>query len=326
MFCFVTGGTGLVGNNVIRCLLQNGHSVRALIREGSGSRALAGLDVETVIGDIRDADSVRSAARNVDVVINAAADLHIGWTRIEQARSINVAGTQNLLDAAMEQTARFIHVSSVDALAAAASEERPVDEQTPIQPKVPCTYVLTKREAEDRVTAAIENGLDAVIVNPGFMLGPWDWKPSSGRMLISVATSFTPIAPRGGMSGCDVRDVAAAIVAITTGSPQHRRYILAGENMRYYDAWRLFARITGGKPPFRRMRPEMAKLIGAVGDLWTNISGRETDINSAMLTMSRLFNYYDSNRAFSEFGYQSRPFESTVRDAWKWLQEHHRIG
>ena len=323
MLFLVAGGTGLVGNNVIRALLTDGHQVRALVRSTSDPRSLEGLEVEWALGDVRDADSVRKAANGVDVVIHAAADLHIGWTGMERCRAVNVEGTKNMVQAAKSQNAKFVHVSSVDALSA-AENHRPVNEETPVSQKVPCTYVVTKRQAEDVVLSEINKGLDAVIVNPGFMLGPWDWKPSSGRMLLTVATSFTPIAPPGGMSACDVRDVASAIVRISLRNDlAHRRYILAGENITYFDAWRLFARITGGRPPFKAMRPVMAKLIGLVGDAWTMVSRSETDINSAMLQMSRQFNYYDSTRAREEVGYQSRPFEITVRDAWDWLQMHH---
>ena len=116
---------------------------------------------------------------------------------MEQDRAVNVQGTQNVAAAALEAGARMLHVSSVDALGV-GHRDAPADEDSSREGKIPCTYVVTKREAEAVVRSYIDRGLDAVIVNPGFMLGPWDWKPSSGRMLLEVATRFTPLgADRG---------------------------------------------------------------------------------------------------------------------------------
>ena len=81
------------------------------------------------------------------------------------------------------------------------------------------------------------------------MLGPWDWKPSSGRMLLSVARHWKPMAPTGGMSGCDVREVARGTLAAADRGQTGRRYILAGENLSYLAAWKLFARVAGRPGP-----------------------------------------------------------------------------
>jgi dihydroflavonol-4-reductase len=316
----VTGATGLVGNNLVRQILERGGTVRALVRSEGVPDCLAGLAVETARGDIRDAESVERAARGVRCVLHAAADTHIGWHHLERQRQINVTGSRNVGLAARAAGARMIHVSSVDALPDSL-DGRPVDEETPDRCKVPCTYVVTKREAEQAVRALMQDGLDAVIVNPGFMLGPWDWKPSSGRMLLAIARVRIPAAPRGGMSGCDVRDVASGILnAATRGRPGHR-YILAGENISYFDAWRMFARIVGHPPGPSYLIPSWINgLSGRLGDLWARVSGNETDVNSAMIQMSQRFHYYCSDRARRELGYQPRPFEESARDAWEWLR------
>lgn len=319
----VTGATGLLGNNLVRQLLAQGKRVRVLARETSSRRPLAGLDVERVIGDVTQAESVRAAMRDVRCVIHAAADTHIGWRDLERQRLINVQGTLNTAAAAREFGARLVHVSSVDALAAAATPQQLVDESTPDACKLPCTYVVTKRQAEQEVRRQIELGLDAVIVNPGFMLGPWDWKPSSGRMLLSLSKGWTPAAPVGGMSGCDARDVAQATIAAAERAPTGRNFILAGENLSYLSAWRLFAREAGRPVPLFRMGPLVRYAIGYGGDLWARVSGQERDINSAMLRMSGMYHYYSSDLARRELGYASRPFTETVRDAWQWLREYH---
>ena len=321
MTFLVTGATGLVGNNVVRPLLERGQAVRVLVRRESDPRPLQGLDVERVWGDVRDAAAVRQACQGVSVVVHSAAIVHFGWTGLELQRAVNVQGTEHVAAAALEAGARMLHVSSIDALGV-GSRDAPADEDSPREGKIPCTYIVTKREAEAVVRGYIKRGLDAVIVNPGFMLGPWDWKPSSGRMLLEVATRFTPLAPTGGLTSCDVRDVVDGLLAACEKAPAGRQFILAGENLTYQQIWCLFAEVSGGRKPWFRAGPLMRFLGGYGGDLWGRITGREPDVNSAAVRMSSLFHYYSSARAVAELDYRTRPFRQSVADAWAWFVEH----
>ncbi|MBP87682.1 MAG: HpnA protein [Planctomycetaceae bacterium] len=319
MTTLVTGATGLVGNNVVRLLLERGEAVRVLARETSDSRPLEGLDVEVARGDVRDGDSVREAAEGIDRVVHSAAVIHIGWTGLKTQREVNVEGTRNVAIAATAAGAKMVHVSSVDALGVGSRDE-PANEYPPFEGKILCTYVITKREAEAVLLEQVERGLDATIVNPGLMFGPWDWKPSSGRMMLEVARRFTPLAPKGGCTVCDVRDVAAGIVSALDSGQTGRRYILGGSHLTYFDMWKLFATVSRGKAPIGRAGPLMRIAAGCFGDAITMITGREPDVNSAAIGMSNLYHYYSSARAEQELGYTTRDLEGTVKDAWAWFQ------
>jgi dihydroflavonol-4-reductase len=317
----VTGATGLVGNNVVRLLLDRENSVRVLVRDGSDPRPLDGLNVDTLHGDIRDTAAICSACEGVSTVIHCAAHVHIGWTDLELQREINVHGTVQVADAARQAGARLIHVSSVDALGL-GTRDHPADEETPLTRSVPCPYVITKREAESEVLQRVAEGLDAVIVNPGYMLGPWDWKPSSGRMLLGVARGGTFISPRGVNAVCDVRDIADGILAAVERGKTGRRYILSGESLSYLELWRIMADVTGARRPICRSGPLFMLAVGAWGDLRTRFTGREGDVNSASVAMSSLARYYSSARAEAELGYRSRPPHESVADAWDWFQRY----
>jgi dihydroflavonol-4-reductase len=317
----VTGATGLLGNNVVRQLVQQGHHVRVLVRASPPIASLAGLDVELVAGDVTDCEAVQRAVQGTRYVIHAAGDLHIGRLHLERQRRVNVQGTAHVAQSARSAGARLVHVSTVDVLPA-SRDGAPVNEQTTGDPKDDNTYIRTKREAEQVVDDQQRRGLDAVIVHPGFMLGPWDWKPSSGRMLLSVARHWKPAAPTGGMSGCDVREVARATLTAAKTAPAGRHYILAGENLSYLAAWKLFARVAGRPGPLIPAGPLVRVVAGRAGDFWGRISGNEPDVNSAMIRMSRLRHYYDSQRAIDELGYRTPPFEGAVRAAWSWFREH----
>jgi dihydroflavonol-4-reductase len=215
----------------------------------------------------------------------------------------------------------MVHVSTVDTLGV-GSRRQSSDESTPPGGKVACSYVVTKLEAEQAVLGAVEQGLDAVVVNPGFLIGPWDWKPSSGRMLLDVARRFTPVSPIGGATFCDARDVATGVVAALDRGATGRRYILGGHCLTYLDAWRLFRQAAGGKGPWFRAGPGMRWIAAAAADLWTKLTGREPLLNSAAIGMSSLFHFYSSARAESELGYRCRPLGESVADAWEWFQRY----
>jgi dihydroflavonol-4-reductase len=277
------------------------------------------LEVEVVTGDVSDAESVRRAMAGISSVVHSAAQVHIGWTGLESQRAINVEGTRNVATAARAAGARVVHVSSVDALGV-GSPDLPADEDSPREGKVPCSYVITKRESEQVFLDEVERGLDGVVVNPGLMFGPWDWKPSSGRMLLEVARRFTPFAPKGGCTMCDVRDVAAGILAALDRGVAGRRYILGGQNLTYFELWKRIARVSGGSAPICRAGPLLRIIGGRGGDLIGKITGREPDVNSAAVGMSNLFHYYSIARAERELGYVVRPLEESIADAWSWFQ------
>jgi dihydroflavonol-4-reductase len=321
--CLVTGATGLVGNNVVRLLADRGVPVRVLVRPDGprNDRALAGLPVERVEATLDDDESLVRAVDGAAVVVHAAAIVHIGWQRLDEMRAVNLEGARRVAVAARRCGARLVHVSAIDALGRNA-DGRLTDEETPAGGWVECPYVVTKREAEATVLAEIDRGLDAVIVNPVYMLGPWDWKPSSGRMLLEVAGGLGVLAPGGSNDFVDARDVAAGILSAIDRGRTGRRYILGGHRRTYLEAWQLFARVTAARIPRRNVPPMLARCVGRCGDLWGRITGREPDVNSAAVEMSLLDHVSSCRRAEGELGYRYRPLEETVRDAWDWFLTH----
>lgn len=316
----VTGATGLLGNNLVRELLARGESVRVLSRTRSDPRPLEGLDVERAAGDIRDAVSVNAACKGMDAVIHCAGHVHIGWSQQEEHEAINVGGARHVAEAALAAGARLVHVSSVNALGIGMLAQ-PATEDDPLPGITPCHYPVTKRKGDEAVLEAVARGLQASIVHPGFMLGPWDWKPSSGRMLLEVAKGV-PLAPVGAHTVCDVRDVAAGAIAAAQAAHSGRRYILAGHNLTYWQSWKLMAKLIGGRGPFFPAGP-INRWIGAWwGDRKFRRTGIEPELNSAAIAMSCQQHCFSSARAQKELGYQIRPLEETVRDAWEWFREH----
>lgn len=319
----VTGATGFVGNNVVRMLLDRGMRVRVLVRpHGSGvDRALAGLPIDMLAGSLHDEGFLQHGCEGAALVVHTAAMVHIGRRHRDEMWKVNVDGTRHVARAARNAHARLVHVSSVDAIGL-RTDGQPADEDTPPGGLHECPYVTTKREAEAVVMAAVDEGLDAVIVNPVYMLGPWDWKPSSGRMLLEVAAGRGTFAPPGSNDFVDVRDVANGILLAATQGRTGRRYILGGHRRSYLEAWKAFAEVAGRMPPLALAPPAAVRVAGLVGDLAGLFMKREPDLNSAAAASSLLPHNFSSARACQELGYRYRAFETTVHDAYAWFVEH----
>jgi dihydroflavonol-4-reductase len=314
----VTGATGLLGNNIVRALVDAGEQVRVLARATSDSRPLEGLPIEKAEGDIRDAASIARACQDVQVVIHAAGHVHIGWTQLEQHRAINVEGSRGVAVAARQAGARMVHVSGINALGLGRLAE-PADEETALPGIVQCPYVVTKRESEMAVLAEVERGLDAVIVNPGCMFGPWDWKPSSGKMLLAV-TKFAPIYPTGAVTFGDARDVAAGVINAATRGRTGERYILGGHNFSYLDAWTQMAKLVGRRGPISPMGPMFRAVAVPVLNVHRWLTGSEGDANAAILMMGRQEHCFSSRKAESELGFRVRAFAETLADTLAWFR------
>ena len=209
----VTGASGLLGAALVRGLLEKGVRVRALYN--SNTKALEGIDVEPMKADVTDPAALERAFDGADVVVHSAAYVSIDPREAGTTYRINVDGTKNVIDAVKKKRVkRMVHVSSVHALKQDPLD-RPLDEERPLEDaKDASPYERSKAEAEREVLAAVGAGLDAVIVHPGGVIGPFDYKPTgSGRMLFDLGSGSLPALLPGGHDWVDSRDVASGAIA-----------------------------------------------------------------------------------------------------------------
>lgn len=324
MKVLVTGGTGFLGNNIVRKLVERGDRVAVLVRDQPPAGVFDGLDVELVRGGLTDEAVIDTAVATCDAVIHSAALIHLGWSRMEESLRANRDGTATIAEAARRHRRRLALIATVSTLPLCRDLSRNsiVDEETPLNAdndQIPCAYVVSKRASVAEVTRRLDAGLDAVIVHPGFMLGPWDWKPSSGRMVLALRDRFIPSCPTGGCSVSDVRDVADGVLAALDRGTKGRHYILAGHNVRYRELWGELAMRLGRRSPVMPLGPLARALGGGVGAIASRWSGEESELNSAALTLSSQLHWYSSARARDELGYSNRPIGLTLDDAVTWV-------
>lgn len=319
MRILLTGATGFLGNNLLHQLLAAGHQVTVTVRPSSDPRPLDGCDVEKCFADLTETSEISPFVSQQDAVIHSAALIQIGWTNLAESRRVNVLATKNLATAARRSGIRMVHVSTVDTLPLPPIGEASSEDSSGTA-KPACSYVVSKQEAEAAFLEEVKHGLDGVIVHPGFMIGPLDWKPSSGQMMLALARQYVPLAPAGGCSVADVRDVARGVRLALDKGVSGRRYILGGHNLSYLQLWTEMANVLDRRPPFGKLPDWLARTAGIVGDSIGKISSKEPPVNTAATAMGQLQHWYCSDRAEKELGYQIGPLKPALLDAWDWFK------
>lgn len=325
MTTLVTGATGLVGINLVRSLADAGQSVRALVRPSS---RIVGLDlpgVQYALGDVTDFESVRSAMTGCSRVYHAAAWVGMSPGQWNRARAVNVGGTDNVCRAALKTgVERLVHVSSIAAVGHGPID-RPANENTPWNlAGMRSPYYTTKHEAESVVRNHVASGLDAVIVNPAYIIGPWDVRPGSGRtILLCAARRLRAYPARGGTTLVDVREVIAGLRAAMDRGRRGERYIVAGESMTFHEFLSRAARIAGVEPPRRAIPfgwiylPAMlATAAHLVNPRWC------PDFNLGTLRAAYCEHYVTSAKARRELNLQHMPIDLAIADTLHWFEEN----
>ncbi len=279
----VTGATGLVGCHIMIELLSRGYNVCGLRRTTSDCSiakqvfAYYGKEslwdkIEWREANITDLLSVRDAMTNISIVCNAAAMVSFSHNEHAQMWQVNVEGTANLVSAATEANVElFCHISSIGALGH-TSDNTPINEDTPFQPDARrSVYSQSKFRQEMEVWRGIENGLKAVIVNPGVVIGPCSPTRSSG-LIAATMQRGTNFYTAGQTGYVDARDVAFAVAALIESNVRNERFILVGENSTVRNVQNIFAQNFGTTPPQRIARSwqlYVAAIACRIGEIFT---------------------------------------------------------
>ena len=318
----VTGADGFLGSNVTRALVRSGYRVRALLEPGRDTGTLSGLDVEERRGSLLDTSFRNESVQGAGAVIHTAASTAVWPGRIPSMRALNVDAALGLARAAKDAgVPAFIHVGSASSFAW-GTKERPGDETGPYgSAYLGLDYLDTKREAQESMLALDAPSFRLVVVNPTFMFGPFDSKPSSGEMILSVAKRKVPGYTSGGRSFADVRSVAAGIVAALERGRGGHCYILGGQNLNYREAFERIAAVVGAAPPKLHLPGWAALAYGAVGSAASSITKRPPKLSLPMTRVSLEGQYYDSAKAERELAYRKGSIEEAVRAAVDWFRE-----
>ena len=323
---FVTGGTGFLGYELIRQLLEGGHRVVALSRNGTLPGNLPKENVEIAVGDLDDAGALAQAMRGTSVVYHVAANVQMWTKKWDESERANVMGTRNMVQAARKAGVdRFIFTSSGSTIGKPfppTEEVVTVDEDSAYNfAALRMVYPHTKWLAEQEVLRGASEGLHAIITHPVAIFGPGDWKANVLPLFLATRTLTGLAAPNGIRTTCDVRDVATAHIVAAEKAPSGRRYILGGEYLTVRDLFTRIAHVMDGKPP-RFTLPNWA-ILGAARlmEAGASVTGRPPKVSYEMAFQSTLRARLSSQRAADELGYASRPLDQSIADMARFYRE-----
>jgi dihydroflavonol-4-reductase len=316
----VTGAAGHAGANLVRALTAQGRPVRALVH--LDRKALEGLDVEVVSGDICDPDSLLKAFEGAEVVYHLAACISIGnkpWSLME---AVNINGTGNVVEACLQcGVRRLVHFSSIHTLVDTTNDS-PVDESKPlVTSRHYPAYDRSKAAAEGEIYKGIEKGLDAVIISPTAIIGPHDYRPSHfGEALLRLANGHLPALVSGGFNWVDVRDVVEGAMRAEVAAPVGAKYILSGHWVSLRQVAKMTEELTGVKAPGSVCPMWLARVGAPFITAFDLLARRRPLYTSVSLQALRGHRHISHRKATKELDYQPRPFRQTLIDTLKWFE------
>ncbi len=331
----LTGATGLVGSHILYSLTVKGERVKATRRNNSPVKEVEKLFhfyaperandllslVEWVEADLTDYFSLEDALEDVSYVIHSAAMVSFNPMEAQRMLQVNAEGTANLANACLGRgVKKFCYVSSISSLGRHA-EGKEVDENVEWQPDDNrSAYSHSKFRAEMEVWRASKEGLPVLIVNPSLIIGPVDWKRSSGRLFYSVRKGM-PFYTTGVTGFVDVRDVAEAVLLLIKSDVVNERYILNGENLSFKEFFKKVAKALNKPAPFLKATELMTEVGWRVNHTLCALVGKAPAITKDTARASHNKAYY-SNRKFSEeFNFSFRSVDDAVENASKWYLE-----
>jgi dihydroflavonol-4-reductase len=321
MISAVTGASGHLGGNLVRALLEEGRTVRVLAR--ADRRALQGLDVQVVEGDISDPASLRALVDGAQTVFHCAGRISIVGAEGGLVERTNVGGVRNVVAACRDaKVGRLVHCSSIHAFDT-RPKDKVIDEtrELALGPGH-APYDRSKAEGQSVVVEAARKGLDAVIINPGAVIGPFDYKPSRmGSVFLDIYHGRLPMLIDGGYNWVDVRDVSRGALLAEKKGRTGESYLLTGHWKHIRDVSRVIGTLSARRTTQAAAPPWVAWAASWFSLGWGKIVGKTPKFTPAAIVAIQSHRLISHDKATRELGYEPRPFEDTMRDTMAWFRE-----
>lgn len=321
MKILVTGANGLLGSNLVRVLLEKGHQVTAFIRTGEDTKTLDDLDIEKIEGNILFYEDLKASSENIDAIFHLAANTSVWPSRDINVTAVNVEGTKNVLRLAKAaKVKKLVYVGTANTFSFGTRESPGKEGSQYLAHKYGMDYMDSKYEAHKLVMKAVNEGVPAVVVNPTFMLGPYDSKPSSGQMLLAVyAKKLLGYAP-GGRNFICVKDAVVGIANALTKGKIGESYIIGNENLTYKEAFGKMARVVQVVPPKFTFPKWVVLIVGLIGSIHAKITQKKPSVSLSLARVSCDDHYYSSAKAVRELDLPQTPIEVGIKESFEWLK------
>jgi dihydroflavonol-4-reductase len=323
----VIGASGFLGSQVTRLLVERGERVRVMVRESSSRKALDGLDVEYVVGELDDTAALGAAMADCDAVYYCVVDARPWLRDPAQLFHTNVEVLRTVLEvAARADLERFVFTSSVATL--------PIGDEVLAEDAGPHNwshlggaYVRSRVEAEDLVLRyADERGLPTVAMCVANTYGPGDYLPTPhGGFIAAAALGKMPVYVRGaGAEVVDIRDAAQALVLAGERGTPGERYIVSAGWRSTRDLHDLAARLAGRDPARYGLSPALLAVAGFLGECVSAVTRRDVRVTRTTMRLMHTMTPLDHSKAERDLGWRPRPIDETIADAVAFFNHRRR--
>lgn len=323
MKVLVTGANGFLGALLTKRLLEEGHQVKALVRKSSDLSELAEVKPEYVHGDVTDRASLIENFRDQEIIFHLAG--YIAYKKSERPLmdKVNVMGTQNVVEAcAQVKTPQLLHLSSVVAIGSSFTQQVLNETSAYNIHHLNLGYFETKKQAEDIViTAAKQNRIHAICVNPSTIYGNGDAKKGSRKNQIKVARGELGFYTSGGVNVVAAEDVLDGILLAIRKGRNAERYILSSENMTIQTLFQKIAQAAGVAAPTVKMPDWVLHTLGILGDTATSF-GIKAGISRENAYTATMFHWFDCQKARNELGYKPRSADIAIENSVRWMRDN----
>lgn len=320
----VTGATGHIGNALVRELITREERIRAVVPPFEDFSSIKNFDLEIAEGDVRDISSLVKAFNGAQHVYHLAGIVSISSGRNKLLYDVNVTGTKNVVEACIQaKIKRLVYVSSIHAFEE-PPHGTPITETKKFNPsEVIGQYAKSKAAATNEVFRGVEMGLDAVIVHPTGVIGPYEYRLSNtGQLIYDFVHKKLFAYIDGAYDFVDARDVAKGIILACEKGRKGENYILSGEQITVKQILRILEDETGIKAPNIKMPIWLAKLTSPLSELYYKLKKQQPLYTSYSITTLLSNSVTTHEKAAEELGYMARPIKDSIRDTVKWIKEN----
>lgn len=321
MRILVTGANGLLGHNVVSELLKRNYDVRILVRN-IRSIHFDLMSVELVEGSFTNVETLKMAITGCDAIVHIAALTDTNLLDYSDYRKTNVEASEQLIHIANDMKInKLVYISSTNTIGY-GNENSLADENTPFQfPFTDSFYAQSKVEAENLfMEASLLPNRHVLIIHPSFLIGAYDTKPSSGKLLLMAYKKPVMFVPKGGKNFVAVNDVASVICNALTEGKNGEHYLATGVNLTFRNFYKLQSQLGNYNQFIIEIPDFLLKVIGKIGDLMRKF-GIKTDICSMNLRQLIIREHYTNSKAISELSMPQTELSRAISEALNWFNE-----
>lgn len=325
----VTGGTGLVGSHLLYKLLKTSNKVRAIYRREHKLALVKKVfsyysadyetlfdQIEWVEADITDIPALQRAFQDIDYVYHCAAFVSFEPDKYHVLRKINIEGTANVVNLCLShQVKKLCYVSSIAAIGHQQNPQQLITEDTNWnQDADNSVYAITKYGAEIEVWRGTQEGIDAVIINPGIIIGPGFWNSGGSSSLIKKIYKGMPYYTHGVTAYVDVDDVVRAMVLLMQSPIKNERFIVISENLSFKEFQQQTALALGVKPASKEATPLILGLGWRLDWLNRLLTGKRRRLSRQMTRSARSITKYDASKIKNALDFKFKPMQVSIED------------